>query len=263
MDISGIVGLIISTLLMVVVGMEGNVMPFVNMPSVAIVFGMSFMCMVCSYPPEFWKTFPGFVKMFIMVQKHDTAETISRIIGFAEQARREGILALENSLEDVEDPFLKKGLQLAIDGTEKAVIENILRIEMDNIEARHKYNAAFFDNLAAVAPAFGMFGTMIGLILMLGNMNDPSTIGPAMAVCLITTFYGLIVVDMICIPIATKLRIRHSEEMEDKQVMLEGILAVQAGENPRIVQWKLAAYLDPVARAELEAAKEKERSSRG
>jgi chemotaxis protein MotA len=134
---------------------------------------------------------------------------------------------------------------------------------MDNLEARHKYNTVFFENLAAVAPAFGMFGTMIGLILMLGNMNDPSAIGPAMAVCLITTFYGLIVVNMICVPISTKLKIRHSEEIEEKQVMLEGILAVQAGENPRIVQWKLAAYLNPTARAELEAAKEKERSNRG
>ncbi|MDR2732013.1 MAG: MotA/TolQ/ExbB proton channel family protein [Fibromonadaceae bacterium] len=264
MDPTGVLGIVASIAIMMIWGLgdPANIPTFIDLPSVAIVGGCSMMCMVCAYPPGFWKTVPGFFKMYIIVQKHNLPLTISSIIGFAEQARREGILALENSLENVSDPFLRKGIQLAVDGTERAVIENVLEIEKDSIEARHKDNISFFENLGAMGPAFGMLGTLIGLVLMLKNMSDPSAIGPAMAIALITTFYGSLLANVVAWPIATKLKIRHGEEMVEKQVMLEGILAVQAGENPRVVQWKLAAYLDPVSRAELEAAKEKERSRR-
>jgi chemotaxis protein MotA len=243
-------------------GSTSNIPMFMDVPSMAIVVGMSTMSLVCGYPPGFWKTLPGFAKMYITVQKHDIFETISKIIKYAEQARREGILALENSLEEVEDPFMKKGLQLAIDGTDKPIIEGILETERQNIEDRHKYNIAFFENMAAMSPAFGMVGTLVGLVLMLQNMSDPSAIGPAMAIALITTFYGSIIANVFCWPIATKLKIRNDEEMLEKQIMLEGILAVQCGENPRMVQWKLSAYLDPKSRAELEASKEREKAER-
>jgi len=261
MDFSIIISMAASVFLMCYFGFgsTANIPMFIDPPSVAITIGMSTMAMIGAYPPGVWKSIPGFVKMAVIVQEHNLAKTISQIIGFAEQARREGILALENSLDTVEDPFLKKGIQLAVDGTEKAVIEKIMEIEKDNIEGRHKYNIGFLDNWAAMGPAYGMIGTLVGLVLMLKQMSDPSAIGPAMAIALITTFYGSLLANMICWPISTKLKVRHDEEMAEKQVMLEGILAVQAGENPRIVQWKLAAYLDPKARAELEEAKEKER----
>jgi len=264
MDPTGIIGTVLSALLMLIwgFGSPANIPMFIDIPSVAITGGCSFMALVCAYPPGFWKTVPSFMKMYVVVQKHDIVATINSIIGFAEQARREGILALENSLDTVKDPFLKKGIQLAVDGTERAVIESVLEIEKDNIEARHKDNIGFFENMGAMGPAFGMIGTLIGLVLMLKNMSDPSSIGPAMAVALITTFYGSILANVIAWPIATKLKIRHGEEMMEKAIMLEGILSVQAGENPRIVQWKLTAYLDPVSRAELEAAKERERKKR-
>jgi chemotaxis protein MotA len=261
MDLTGIVGLIVSVGLLGIFGLGSadNIPMFIDPPSLAITMGMSIMAMVCAYPAGFWKTLPGFLKMYIVVQKHSVEETIAQIITFAEQARREGILALENSLEKVDDPFLRKGIQLAVDGTEKTVIERILEIEKDSIEGRHKSNIAFFENLGAMGPAFGMIGTLVGLVLMLKQMSDPTAIGPAMAIALITTFYGSILANLICWPIAAKLKFRHEEEMAEKQVMLEGILAVQAGENPRIVQWKLASYLNPEARAELEAIKERER----
>jgi len=217
------------------------------------------MSVFAAYPGSFWKTVPGFMKMFVIVRKYDVPGTITLMIGFAEQARREGILALENSLEKVEDPFLKKGIQLAVDGTERTIIEKILETEKEQIEERHKANYAFLEALIAMGPTFGMMGTTIGLVLMLKNMNDPSSIGPAMAIALITTFYGSIVANMIGWPVLTKLKIRHNQEMAQKQVMLEGVLAVQAGENPRIVQWKLSAYLDPATRAILEASREKEK----
>jgi chemotaxis protein MotA len=134
MDFSIIIGLATSVFLIGYFGFgsTANIPMFIDPPSVAITIGMSTMAMVCAYPPSFWKTLPGFVKMVIVVQEHDLAKTISQIIGFAEQARREGILALENSLDTVEDPFLKKGIQLAVDGTEKAVIEKIMEIEKDS-----------------------------------------------------------------------------------------------------------------------------------
>jgi chemotaxis protein MotA len=264
MDLTGIIGLIISALLLLFFGFgsTANIPMFIDPPSATITIGMSFMAMVCAYPPSFWKSLPGFLKMYVFVQNRDIGETISQIITFAEQARREGILALENSLDKVNDPFLKKGIQLAVDGTEKVVIERILEIEKDSVEERHKFNYGFFENLGAMGPAFGMIGTLVGLVLMLQNMSDPAAIGPAMAIALITTFYGSLLANMICWPIATKLKLRHAEEMTEKQVMLEGILAVQAGENPRIVQWKLASYLNPDGRAELEAAKEREKQER-
>jgi chemotaxis protein MotA len=260
MDFNGVFGILICVASLIFLGMGySNVLMFFDIPSVGIVFIGTFMVLIGGYPMSFWKTVPSFFKMYLIVQKRDIAKTINQIITFAEQARREGILALENSLEKVDDPFLKKGIQLAVDGTEKAIIESILETEKDNIEERHKANFVFVESIAAMGPAFGMLGTTIGLVLMLQNMSDPSAIGPAMAVALITTFYGSLLANLISWPVATRLKVRHSEEMMEKQVMLEGILSVQAGENPRVVQWKLSAYLTPEARMKLEAEKERER----
>ncbi|MDR2581070.1 MAG: MotA/TolQ/ExbB proton channel family protein [Fibromonadaceae bacterium] len=259
MDLTGIIGLIISFALMLFFGLgsTSNIPLFIDVPSIAIVVGCTAMCLVCSYPPGFWKTLPGFLKMYILVQERDLPGTINTIISLAERGRREGLLALDNSLEDIKDPFLKKGIQLAVDAIDRAVIENVLEVEMEKIDERHKFNIGFFENMGAVAPAFGMFGTMIGLILMLSNMNDPTTIGPAMAICLITTFYGLILVNTVAVPIITKLKIRHTEEMAEKRVIMDGVLAVQAGENPKVMMYKLISHLDPSTRAEFEAAREK------
>ena len=218
------------------------------------------MCMVWAYPPGFWKTVPGFFKMYVMVQRHDLSGTINTIISLAEKGRREGLLALDNSLDNIEDPFLKKGIQLAVDAIDRAVIENILETEMDKIDVRHKDNIGFFENLGAMGPAFGMLGTLIGLVLMLQNMSDPSAIGPAMAIALITTFYGSVLANMVAWPIETKLRIRHNEEMAEKRVMMDGILAVQAGENPKVMMYKLISHLEPDVRAEFEAAREKDKN---
>lgn len=264
MDLNGIIGIVLAFVVLIVWGMGdiNNLPLFLDGPSTAIVMGGTFMSLIAGYPGAFWKTVPGFMKMFVIARKYDTQDTISQIIGFAEQARREGILALENSLEKLDDAYLKKGIQLAVDGTEKAKIEEILGAEKESIEKRHMANIGFLESMIAMGPSYGMMGTVIGLVIMLKNMSDPSAIGPAMAIALITTFYGSILANMIGWPVATKLKIRHAEEMEQKQIMLEGILAVQSGENPRMVQYKLSAYLKPEDRAKLEAAKEKEKSGR-
>ena len=264
MDLTGIIGTILNFSVMALFGMGAvsNIPMFLDFPSFIIVMVCTMMCMVASYPPGFWKTVPGFAKMYVVVQERDLAGTINTIIKLAEQGRREGLLALDNSLDSIDDQFLKKGIQLAVDAIDRAVIENVLEVEMEKIEARHKFNIEFFANVGAMGPSYGMFGTVIGLVLMLRNMNDPSSIGPAMAIALITTFYGSILANVIAFPITNKLKIRHEEEMAEKRVMLEGILAVQAGENPKVMMFKLVSHLAPAARAEFEAMREKEKSNK-
>lgn len=175
-------------------------------------------------------------------------EVITLISKFAEQARREGILSLEASIADVEDEFLKKGIQLAVDGTEPDLIKDILTTEIEFIEERHTLNIDMVDNVAALGPAYGMIGTLVGLVLMLANMSDPANIGPAMAIALLTTLYGAVIANVFFIPFALKLKKYSQDEINMKNMMLEGIMSLQSGDNPRIVTWKLTAFVDPVTR---------------
>lgn len=259
MDFGTIGGIVGGMFLLVYwgIGDPAKIVMFIDIPSIAITLGGTFTAMFTAYPASTVKTIPGIAKYAFMPQKRDIPKVIKTIISFAEQARREGILALENRLPEVDDPFLKKGIQLAVDGTEQGLIREILETELENIENRHKGNATLFDDIATFGPAFGMIGTLVGLVLMLANMSDPAAIGPAMAVALITTFYGAVLANMFAIPIAMKLKGYTSDELMEKKIMLEGILSLQAGENPRIVEWKLLAYLDPSSRLKLEAEKEK------
>lgn len=259
MDFGTIGGICVGLFLLIKWGLGdvSNLPMFIDVPSMAVTFGGAFTAMFTAYPIGTLKGFFGVVKFAFLPQRRNMSAVIKTIISFAEQARREGILALENRLPEVDDPFLKKGIQLAVDGTEQGLIREILETEITNIEARHKGNTQMLDDLAGFGPAFGMIGTLIGLVLMLANMSDPTAIGPAMAVALITTFYGALLANMICIPLSLKLKGQTSEEMMEKTIMLEGILSLQAGENPRIVEWKLLAYLDPDSRLKIEAEKEK------
>jgi chemotaxis protein MotA len=264
MDFVGVLSIAMSFVVMALFGIGSmhNIPLFLDFPSFVIVFVCTFLAMVSAYPLSFWKTVPGFYKMYVIVQKHDLPATINVIIALAERGRREGLLALDNSLDTIEDPFLKKGIQFAVDAMDRAIIEDVLSIEMDKIDERHKANALFLDNMAAMGPTFGMMGTVIGLVLMLKNMSDPSAIGPAMAIALITTYYGSILANIICWPIATRLRLHHADEMAEKRVMLDGVLAVQAGENPKVMMYKLISHLDPATRVAFEAAREKDKNNK-
>jgi chemotaxis protein MotA len=168
---------------------------------------------------------------------------IGEFVGLAGTARREGILALESGINEVQDEFMKKGLQLSIDGLEPTSIREILNTEIDSIQDRHKLGSEIFTTLGTFAPALGMIGTLIGLVQMLQTMNDPSTIGPSMAVALLTTFYGALLANILCLPIAGKLRNRSGDEVMMKELMTEGIVAIAKGDNPRIIEQKLNAYL--------------------
>ena len=173
------------------------------------------------------------------------------IVSFAEKARREGLLALESDVSELDNEFMKKSIQLVVDGTDPELVKAILDTEIGVREDRHLSNKAVFDTMAELAPAYGMIGTLIGLIAMLGNLQDVSALGPGMAVALITTMYGSMVANMFAGPISKKLAARSAQQIAAMELMVEGILAIQAGENPRIVEEKLKVFLPPRLRGTL------------
>ncbi len=248
MDIATIIG-IITAYSMIFLGMRGQFGAFVNLPSVFIVVGGTIGSLFMAYPLNKVLNVTGVVKNAFFVQKTTPAETIKQLVEFAEQARREGILALESRSQEVDNEFLQKGIQLAVDGTEPELIKEILTTEVNFLEQRHEEGSKFFTFGGGIAPAFGMIGTLMGLILMLGQMSSVETIGPNMAVALITTMYGSILANTIFLPIAEKLKANSQKEILEKELMLEGIMAIQSGDNPRIVEQKLVAFIEPSVRA--------------
>lgn len=193
---------------------------------------------------EFVNSLKSFL-LSIKVTESNEGETIHKIIDLANVARKEGLLQLEEAAADIDDEFLKKGIMLIVDGTDQELVSSILETELDCIEQRHNKVIGFWDGLAAMGPAWGMIGTLIGLINMLKLLDDPSSIGPNMAVALITTLYGSLIANWISIPIATKLRAKNKKEIMMKEVVCEGILSIQAGENPRVIEEKLKSFLAP------------------
>lgn len=249
MDLSTVIGLVAGVLLLGI-GMAsgGSLAIFWDPPSIAITVGGSLAAMMINFPlSQFVKAWKA-VRWAFFDRTFSPEEIINSLVGYAEKARREGLLALEDEVSEADD-FLKKGIQLVVDGTDPELVKSIMEIEIAFLENRHKSNQMFFETWGSVAPAFGMTGTVIGLIQMLRSMGeDLSMLGPAMAVALITTLYGVIMAYMFFIPLAGKLKIRSNEEIIIRQVMVEGILSIQAGENPRIVEEKLKSFLSPAQR---------------
>lgn len=249
MDLTTVIGLI-AGLSVIILGITnaGSVVSFMDTPSVMIVAGGTLCAVVVTYPINELVGVISVVKKTLFTKTQPTTETIATLVSFAERARREGILALERHMEEIEDEFLAKGIQLAVDGTEPELMRNILTTELDYLEKRHASGAGIFATAGALSPAFGMIGTLIGLVLMLQTMSDPSTIGPKMAVALITTFYGALAANLVFIPLTGKLRRRSEEEVLVKEMMIEGILSIQSGDNPRIVEQKLTSFISPKLR---------------
>jgi chemotaxis protein MotA len=249
MDIATLIGLIGAAV--VIIGGMGptTIGAFIDVASVLIVLGGTIMSLFTAFPLSRVLSSVGVAKNALFTQPASAADTIRQLVEFAEQARREGILALEARAGEINDEFLKKGIQLAVDGTEPELIKDILSTEIMFIEQRHEEGAKIFDFAGSIAPAFGMIGTLVGLVLMLGNMNDVESIGPNMAVALITTLYGSIIANAFCIPITEKLKGYSAQEVLIKELMLEGIMSLQSGDNPRIVEQKLTAFIEPSLRA--------------
>ncbi len=249
MDIATLVGIVTAfALVLSAILMGGNLGLFVSIPSVLIVLGGSLGATMINYPlPDMLKVI-NVVKNAFLHKQITAKEVISNFVSLAGVARREGILALESSANETSDQFMKKGLQLAVDGLEPGSIKEILETEVVAIQDRHKLGAEIFTTLGTFAPAMGMIGTLIGLVQMLQTMDDPSTIGPSMAVALLTTFYGALMANILCLPIAGKLKNRSGAEVMVKDLMTEGVISIAKGENPRVIEQKLNAYLPPQMR---------------
>ncbi len=249
MDLATILGLI-SGVILILWGIldAGKLVWFWNPPSVLIVFGGTFAAIFIAFPLKKVLSAFSVVRKAFSNNTFETGMIISKIVNLANIARREGLLALEEAVEDINDDFLQKGVMLIVDGTDPELVKNILETEIAFLEERHNEGKGIFDTMASLSPAFGMIGTLIGLVAMLKQLDDPSTIGPGMAVALITTLYGTLYANLICVPLARKLKLRSKEEVLIKEIMIEGLLSIQAGENPRIIEEKLKAFLSPSVR---------------
>lgn len=249
MDIASVIGLVVCFILMVfgmVYGKGFDVLSgFMDPPSALITFGGSFMCILASYTlPDFLGGLKS-IKLIFKVSALNVPEIIQKIIDLSNVARKEGLLSLEEAAGEIDDDFLKKGILLVVDGTDPELVRAIMETELASVESRHKDKIGFWDNVGAMGPAWGMIGTLIGLVNMLQAMDDPSAIGPAMAVALITTLYGSILANWICAPVASKLKSKNADEMMVKEIEIEGLLSIQAGENPRVIEEKLKSFLAP------------------
>lgn len=196
-----------------------------------------------SHPKEQIRRVPLLLRVAFSERRETPEAVIPRMVHFAEKARREGLLAMEEEAETLEDPFLRKGIQLAVDGVDPDIVRNVLETEIDFLAERHAAGRAVFQTAGSFAPAFGMIGTLVGLIRMLAYLSDPNQIGSGLAVALITTFYGAILANLLFLPVAGKLQVKSAQELLVKALIVEGILAIQAGDNPRIVEEKLRAFL--------------------
>jgi chemotaxis protein MotA len=238
--------------------MGGDIGAFYDLPSILIVVGGTLGAAMVANPLDRTKMLPKILKNAFVSEQIDMIGLIQTLVSFAEKARREGLLALEEDASQLDDEFMRKSIQLVVDGTDPELVKSILDTEIGLLEERHSANKGYLDSIAELGPAFGMLGTLIGLIQMLGNLDDPSALGPGMAVALVTTFYGSIMANMIAIPIGKKLTQNSSNEILCRELMVEGILSIQAGENPRIVEEKLKVFLPPKMRKVLDEGKEEE-----
>ena len=242
--------------------LNGSVMDFVNIPSVFVVIGGVIAATIVSYPLDSLKNLGKLLGGAFKQKKVDFQADIENIVRIANIARREGILALEESVSDMNDPFMQKGIMLIIDGSDPELVKSVMETELAFVRERHGSGQAILMQMSSFSPAFGMIGTLIGLINMLQKLDDPSTLGPAMAVALITTFYGVVLANLLFTPFAKKLAVQSNDECLRKEMVLEGILSIQDGENPRIIREKLNAFLphsQVVSEADAAAAAESNR----
>ena len=257
MDIATVVGLVGAFGLVVWgITLGGSLNEFWDAPSAAIVMGGTLAVLLVSFPMAQVMSLVKVMKKTLFATPQDPGAVISKMVRYAERARREGMLALEEESEEEPDQFLRKGLRLAVDGTDPQLLEKILETDIGQIEARHKSGKAILDAGGTFAPAFGMIGTLIGLINMLAALEDPSTIGAGMATALITTFYGALIANAFFLPLATKLEVRSGEEILVKEMVIDGIMAIQSGDSPRIVEEKLKSFLSPTQRSVADDAKQ-------
>jgi len=241
--LAGALGLIITTIFM-----GGNAAGFVDVPSMVVVVGGTFAVTFVMFPMGVViGTFKVGMKT-LLFKSNDPHEIVLLITSLADKARKESLVVLEKV--NIDDNFLKKGVMLVVDGASEALVRSVMEIELEFMKQRHRQGQAVFKGMGNMAPAFGMIGTLIGLVNMLSNLSDPASIGPAMAVALLTTFYGAVLANCIFLPMATKLGERSAEDALFMQIMVEGVSSLQRGDHPSVVKEKLQAFLSPAMREE-------------
>lgn len=258
MDLGTTLG-IVAAFLIVMIGilMGGSAGSFVNIPSLFITIGGAMGATLMHFPlPKILATM-GVVRKAFSNRVDDYLKLFNQMTDLGLRARRDGILALENDVENFDDEFLKKGFQMAVDGNSADVIRHVLEEDIAAMQRRHITGQSIFKAMANYAPAFGMIGTLIGLVQMLSAMEDPSSIGAGMATALITTFYGALLANLVCLPLAGKLEQRTEEEVAMKNMVMEGILSIQEGNSPRVIRDKLKSYIPPLVRKKIEETEKK------
>ncbi|MBN2296499.1 MAG: MotA/TolQ/ExbB proton channel family protein [Pirellulales bacterium] len=256
MDIATVVGMLlgVSLLLMTVLISDGATFgAFYNLPSILVVVGGAMAAVLISFPLKTMFGLVGVMKKVFLNKQESIADLIEQIVSLAETARRDGLLALEGRLEEISNPFVILGIQMAVDGTRPEVIESIMRTEMDAVATRHRNGRNVLDQMGRFAPAFGMIGTLMGLIIMLGDMS-PETIGTGMAVALLTTLYGAVVSNLFCLPFAEKLNFLSKHELLTMEIIVRGIMGIQSGDNPRVIEQKLNTFIPPKLRTAAQEA---------
>lgn len=254
MDIATLVGVLAgSTCVFVAIFMGGGIGMFINIPSLMITVGGTVAATLVNFPLRNVLAVMSITKKCFLNKLMAPGEAIQQLIAYARIARRDGILALEERLGDDADPFLRRGLQLVVDGVSGETVRAILTSQLDSRRERHRRGKNILESMGAFAPAFGMIGTLIGLVQMLRNLNDPSQIGTGMATALITTFYGALMANLFCLPLAGKLDVTSQDEALLTELMIEGILCIQNGDNPNAVHDRLRSFLSPAMSRDLDA----------
>ena len=249
MDIATIIGLVASFGLMLMAILQGGSLSiFIDVPSMLIVFGGTAGVALVNFPLGEVLGAINIAKKAFLFKEVNTNDLLAQLMEFANKARKEGILSLQGAIDSIDDDFLVKALQMAVDGQEPEDLKAMLNTEIDYIAQRHSLGVSIFESLGAISPAMGMVGTLIGLVQMLQNMSDPASIGPAMAVALLTTFYGAVLANIIFLPIAGKLKTRSKTEILQKTIIVEGMGSILSGENPRVMEQKLHAFIAPKLR---------------
>ena len=247
MDIGTIFG-VIGGLVLIIMAILINGTAFgayLNLPSAVMVIGGSYAALMVANPVSRMLGIMRYVRLALRTKNWNEEKLISDLITFSDRARREGLLALEDNVDQIDDEFMRRGIQLVVDGTDPQIIKNILYTDLNNLQDRHEVGDRIFSDWGKIAPAFGLIGTLIGLIAMLANLEDESSIGTGLALALVTTLYGALFANLVLIPMRSKLNDRHTNELRVKEIIVEGVLSIQSGDNPRILLEKLISFLPP------------------
>jgi chemotaxis protein MotA len=250
MDIASVIGILLAFVMMgvsVVMG-GGSFASFWDTASVLMVFGGTLGAVLMCFSLKNVMNLPKVLMKIFFNKPINQRELIDTMVSLSEVARREGLLALETRIADIKNPFIKLGIQMAVDGTRPEIIEDIMKTDIDSVALRHREGKGIIDQVGRFGPAFGMIGTLMGLIIMLGNMSDPSKIGAGMAVALITTLYGAVLSNAMFLPFSEKLAAITKNELIGREIILRGVMAIQSGENPRVIEQKLSTFLPPKLR---------------